>query len=204
MRRPTETALKSRARALLEAMTSRARWIYAVPRDDGLEAVRAIAIASGLRASDDETRFENEARTASIAVRDEPELEVLIIEARGEASAEILAKILEQAGFYAQSTLLGTAFDVDDEEAADALGTLAHMVAVWDDGWRDLFAIHLGAADPAVRRRAVEASLTAALAAGAPGPLPKLLEDARSSEKDEAIRESMVAACRVLTPRDTE
>lgn len=197
MRRPTETALKSRARALLEAMTARGRFIYAVPRDDGPDAVSAIVSAEGLREVDG--RYQNEKGTASITVRDRLDLEVLIVEAAGEDAPEILAKILDKAGFYAQSTLLGTAFDVADEEASDALGTLAHMVVVWDDAWRDLFALHLGASDPSVRRRAVEAGLDACRTAGAPGPLPGLLDAAIGREKDDALKQQMIAASSALT-----
>ena len=47
MPRPTQTALKGRARALLAAMTERARWIYAVPRDEGAN-VQPILEAAGL------------------------------------------------------------------------------------------------------------------------------------------------------------
>lgn len=203
MRRPTETALKSRARALLEAMTARARWIYAVPRDDGPDAVREIAIAEGYSCVEDDAqtraaRYENAKKTASITVRDEPDLEVLILDAAGDDAPEALAKILDKAGFYAQSTLLGTAFDVEDEESADALGTLAHMVVSWDDAWRDLFALHLGAADPALRRRAVDATIDAVRAAGKAGPAAALLEAAMGKEKDDAIRERMASVREII------
>lgn len=195
MRRPTETALKSRARALLEAMTARQRWIYAVPRDDGPAAVRAVALADGLRATnDDATTFANEKGTATIATRDAAELEVLLVEAAGEDAPEILAKILDQAGFYAQSTLLGTAFDVHDEEAPSALGTLAYMVVAWDEPWKELFALHLGASDPVVRREAAAALAIAAETARAQGPAPALLDEAIAREKVPEISEAMRAA----------
>src|SRR5689334_1944235 len=150
MRRPTETALRTRARTLLEAMTTQARWIYAVPRDDGPAAVRTIAIAEGLRATQEDAAtgtatFANEKGSASLRVVDSEDLDVLLVEATGDDVPPILGKILEQAGFYAQSTLLGTALDVHDEEASTALGTLAHMAVTWDDAWRELFALHLAA-----------------------------------------------------------
>lgn len=193
MRRPTETALKSRARALLEAMTARLRWIYAVPRDDGPAAVRAVALAEGLVAKDDAT-FTNEEGTATITTRDAEALDVLFVEAAGEDAPPILAKILEQAGFYAQSTLLGTAFDVRDEEAPSALGTLAHLVVAWDEPWRELFALHLAAPDPAVRRAAIASLAIAAATAHEPGPAAALLDAALAKEQMAEVAETMRSA----------
>jgi hypothetical protein len=199
MPRPTETALRGRARALLEAMTARLRWIYAVPRDDGPAAVRAVAQAEGLRLVEESeaaatARWANEKGTATIVVRDAPDLDVLLVEAAGEDAPPLLGKILDQAGFYAQSTLLGTAFDVRDEEASTALGTLAHMVVAWDDPWRDLFRLHLTAPDAPVRRDAAAAIVTATHAAGAPGPAPALLEEAIGKEKVDEVKDALTAA----------
>ncbi|MFT3773670.1 MAG: hypothetical protein QM820_50490 [Minicystis sp.] len=199
MRRPTETALRTRARTLLEAMTTRSRWIYAVPRDDGPAAVRAVALAEGLRCTEEDAAagtatFANEKGTATLRTVDSSELEVLLVEASGDDAPPMLGKILEQAGFYAQSTLLGTAFDVHDEEASSALGTLAHMVVAWDDPWRELFALHLAAADAPVRRDAAAALVIAASAARAPGPAPALLEEAIKREKDPELKDALTAA----------
>ena len=77
MPRPTETALKGRARGLLEAMTARARWIYAVPSDLGSQAARPIALAAGLVLEEEEpgalaARFGNEKRTASLVTFESP------------------------------------------------------------------------------------------------------------------------------------
>jgi hypothetical protein len=193
MRRPTETALKSRARALLETMTARLCWIYAVPRDDGPAAVRAVALADGLVAKDEAT-FANEKGTATIVMRDDADLDVLFVEAQGEDAPPILGKILDQAGFYAQSTLLGTAFDVRDEEAPSALGTLAFMVVAWDEPWRELFALHLGAPDPAVRRAAIGSLLSAVATARANGPAAALLDAAIAKEKDAELAEALRSA----------
>jgi len=189
MRRPTETALKSRARALLEAMTAGRRWIYAVPRDDGPAAARAAALAEGLRCTLDDpatgtATFANEQGTATLSTRDDAELEVLLVEATGEDAPKVLAKILDEAGFYAQSTLLGTALDVRDEETATALATLAHMVVAWDADWRSLFAMHLGAEDANVRGRAPRSLATAVRTARDRGPAVELLEEAIGREKD--------------------
>src|SRR4051812_41907352 len=121
--RPTETALRARARGLLEAMTERARWIYALPRE-GAAAVRAIALDKGLRVEEEDAaagaaRYAKD--KASLVTLDSSELEVMIVEAAGPEAPAVLADILERTGFYAQSTLLGTALDVKDEEAPKAL-----------------------------------------------------------------------------------
>src|SRR5262249_47854419 len=139
MPRPTETALKGRARALLEAMTERARWIYAIP-PEGAAAVREIALGRGLTVEEHDeaagaARYAKD--RASLVTFESPELEVLLIEAAGEEAPPVLAEILERTGFYAQSTLLGTALDVKDPEAPKALRTLAHMVVAWDEDWSD-------------------------------------------------------------------
>lgn len=194
MPRPTETALRGRARALLEAMTERALWTYAVPRDDGPAAVREAALAAGLRADPaDGARWLDARGEAAITARDDEALDVLLVTARGEDAMPALAQILDKAGFYAQSTLLGTAHDVRDEEAPSALGTLAHMVVAWDDAWRELFQLHLGAADPVVRRDAAAALVTAAAAAGA-APAIALLEAAAAKEKVAEVQAAMAAA----------
>src|SRR4051794_6721175 len=104
---PTETALKQRARALLGAMTERARWMYAVPRDEGEAATaRSILEADGLRVEDSDdkagaVRFSNAKGSAAFVLFDSPELEVLLLEATGEDAPESLAKILDRTGFYA-------------------------------------------------------------------------------------------------------
>jgi hypothetical protein len=188
MPRPTDTALKGRARALLEAMTERLRWIYAVPRDDGPAAAEAAAKAAGL-AKEGEARWAK--AKAVITLVDRPDLDVLVVEATGEEAPPVLSRILEQAGFYAQSTLLGTAHDLRDEEAPEALATLATMVVVWDAGWRDLFVLHLRAEDPALRREAARSLAVAAEAARAPKPAAALLEEAIGREKDDAVKEML-------------
>lgn len=196
MRRPTETALKSRARALLEAMTARSRWIYAVPRDDGPAAARAVAEAEGLRATEEGaiTTWIDAAGAAVLVARDAPDLDVIVLEARGKAAVPLVAKVLDEAGFYAQSTLLGTAFDVRDEEAPSALGTLAYMAVAWDDAWRDLFALHLAAPDAAVRREAAASLVIAASTSGAPAPVRALLEAAAAKEKEADVEGALRAA----------
>jgi hypothetical protein len=195
MRRPTETALRSRARALLEAMTDRGRWIYAVPRDDGPAAVREVALAAGFTApAADAPAARYEKGAAALVARDAADLDVLLVEATGEEAAALLGPILDKAGFYAQSTLLGTAFDVLDEEAPTALQTLAFMVVTWDADWRELFAGHLAAEDPVVRREAGTALTIAAATAGDPGPAAALLDEALGREPDAEVAAALTAA----------
>src|SRR5262245_11747841 len=103
MPRPTETALRGRARALLEAMTARARSTAAVPRADGPAPLRALAAAAGLRVEDEEggaARWSSDEVKASLVVLDSAELEVMLVEAAGDDAPPILADILERAGFY--------------------------------------------------------------------------------------------------------
>jgi len=202
MPRPTDTALRNRARALLEAMTARARWIYAVPQEEG-PAVRALALASGLRvAQEDEgagaTRYENEKGSASLVTLDSAELEVLLVEAAGVDASELLAKIVDTAGFYAQSTLLGTAADVRDPEAPKALRTLAHMVVAWDEDWGDLFLLHLAAPDPVVRHDATVALTVAVMVSHEAGPALALLEEALRREKFPKLKETMTEALNLV------
>ncbi len=203
MPRPTETALKGRARSLLEAMTARARWIYAVPRDLGAQAVRTIALAKGLRCVEEDAkagaaRFSNDNDAASIVTLDSADLEVMLIEARGPDAPPILADILERTGFYAQSTLLGTALDVRDEEAPKALRTLAHMVVAWDEDWSDLFLLHLASPDPVVRHDATMALTVAVMVAHDKGPAPALLDEAIRREKFPKLKETMREALNVV------
>jgi hypothetical protein len=203
MPRPTETALKGRARALLEAMTARARWIYAVPREEGLRIARAVAEARGLRCEEEDAkagaaRFADEKGSASIVTLDSAELEVMLVEGAGAEAPPILADILEKTGFYAQSTLLGTALDVREPEAPKALRTLAHMVVAWDEDWSDLFLLHLASTDPVVRHDATIALTVAVMVARDAGPAPALLEEAMKREKFPKLLDTMREAREVV------
>jgi hypothetical protein len=203
MPRPTETALRGRARALLEAMTERARWIYALPRAEAPAAVRAVALARGLRCEEEDAgagtaRFVDEKATASLVTFDSAELDVLLVEAAGPEAPGALADILDKTGFYAQSTLLGTALDVKDEEAPKALRTLAHMVVAWDEDWSDVFLLHLASPDPVVRHDAVVALTVAVMVARDAGPAPELLEEAIRREKFPKLKDTMTEALDVV------
>src|SRR5688572_4262547 len=111
---PTDTALKGRARALLEAMTERERWVYALPREAGDAHARPLLEALGLRCEDEAAgarvaRLVNEGDTARFVLFSSPELEVLLVEASGGDAPEALAQLLDKTGFYAQSELLRAA-----------------------------------------------------------------------------------------------
>ncbi len=202
---PTETALKGRARALLEAMTERARWMYAVPRDQGeAAAARAILEGCGLRVEESDekagvTRLVSSNEKAAFVLYDAPDLEVLLVEATGPEAPEMLAKVLERTGFYAQSRLLKSAIDVRDEEAPKALKTLAHMVVAWDEDWSDLFLLHLASPDPIVRHEAAMALTVATMVARDPGPAIALLEEAKGREKFPKLRDTLEEAIQVIS-----
>jgi hypothetical protein len=203
MPRPTETALRSRARALLEAMTERARWMYALPRVEGPAAVRAVALAHGLRAEEDDptagaARFAAESGASSLVLLDSAALDVALVEAAGPEAPPLLKEILDRTGFYAQSTLLGVALDVRDDEAPKALRTLAHMVVAWDEDWSDLFLLHLASPDPVVRHDAALALTVAVMVARDAGPAPALLEEAIRREKFPKLQETMTEALGVV------
>jgi hypothetical protein len=217
MPRPTETALKGRARALLAAMTERARWIYAVPRDEG-EKVQPILEAAGLVCEERDpaagvARFgvaprpsppapspsQGEGVKASFVIFDSSELEVMLLEAAGDDAPPILAKVLDRTGFYAQSQLIGTALDVRDPEASKSLRTLAHMVVGWDEDWSDLFLLHLAAPDPIVRHEAALALSVAAMVARETGPAIAPLEEARRRETFPKLKETIGEAIALLT-----
>jgi hypothetical protein len=202
---PTETALKDRARALLGAMTERARWVYAVPRDAGeAQIARSIIEGDGLRVDESDekagvVRLVSSDGKASFVLFDAVDLEVLLIEAKGEAAPETLAKILERTGFYAQSQLLRTAIDVRDPEAPKALRTLSHMVVAWDEDWSDLYLLHLASPDPIVRHDAAMALTIATMVAHEPGPAIALLEEAKKREKFPKLRDTLDEAIQVIS-----
>lgn len=202
---PTETALKSRARALLGAMTERARWMYAVPRDAGeLATARAILEGDGFHVEDSDEkahtyRFAAARGETAFVLFDSDELEVLFIEATGADAPETLAKVLERTGFYAQSQLLKTAIDVRDPEAPKALRTLAHMVVAWDEDWSDLFLLHLASPDPVARHEAAMGLAIATMVTRDAGPAIALLEEAKRREKFPKLKETLDEAIQVIS-----
>jgi hypothetical protein len=194
--RPSATALKSRARILVEQMTERARWIYALPPADAKESLAPTLETHGLVVKETNetgtvTRWANPAETATFVVLERADLDVVLVEAQGGEAAGPLGALVAKVGFYAQSTLLASAFDVASEDARKALLTLAHMVVVWDDDWADLFVLHLASPDPIVRHDAVMALTVAALVAREKGPCPELLAEAAARETFPKLRETI-------------
>lgn len=201
MHRPTDTALRARARQLIEMMNERGRFIYAIP-DDSAHHAKPLALAAGFTL-DEEDEGAKVARLTSpaggsLVVFASPELDVTFIEARGEAAPEALANILEKTEFYAQSTLLAVALDVNDPEAPKALRTLAHMVVAWDEDWSDLFLLHLASPDAVVRHEAVAATTIAAMVAADIGPAKELLREAERREKFPKLKETIGEALQLL------
>lgn len=202
MLRPTETALKQRARHLVESMTERARWIYAIPRDEAVR-VRPRLEAAGFVCEEEDAggkvaRYVRGGSRAAFVVYDSPELDVTFVEARGEETPETLGAVLEDTAFYAQSTLLGVACDIADPEAPKALRTLAHMVVTWDEDWSDLFLLHLASPDPLIRHETVTSLSIASMVAQESTAAVALLREAESREKYPKLKETLGEAIRLL------
>lgn len=203
---PSDTALKSRARTLLEAMTERERWVYAVPLSEAASdggSARTILEAAGLTCEEEDAgagvvRLAGAAGAARFVLFDSTPLDVTLVEASGAGAPPLLAEVLEKTGFYAQSQLLGTALDVRDPECVKALRTLAHMVVVWDEDWSDLFLLHLASPDAVVRHEAVASLSIAAMVARDAAPALHLLREARSREKFPKLAETMDEAMTLI------
>jgi hypothetical protein len=201
--RPSPTALKDRARTLVEQMTARGRFVYAVPREEARSHLATVLTALGfaLRETEDSGRVSkwgNLADSATLVVLERIDLDVTFIQGDGSEAVAPLAAILGKTGFFAQSTLLESAFDVGTEDARKALLTLAHMVVAWDADWADLFLLHLAAPDPVVRHDAVTALTVAAMVARDRGPAPELLAEAAKRETYPKLKETIDDARRVI------
>jgi hypothetical protein len=201
--KPSPTALKDRARTLVERMTERARFVYAVPREEARAALAKILVAEGfaLRETEDAgrvTKWTNADHTASFVVLEREDLDVTFLQGDGAGTVPALGAILNETGFFAQSTLLESAFDGGTEDARKALLTLAHMVVAWDADWADLFLLHLAAPDPVVRHDAVTALTVAAMVARDRAPAQELLAEAAKRETFPKLRETIDDAQRVL------
>ena len=203
MFRPSPTALKDRARTLVEQMTARGRFVYAVPREEARSHLATVLTSLGfvLRETDDSGRvakWGNLTDSATLVVLERIDLDVTFIQGDGSEAVAPLAAILGKTGFFAQSTLLESAFDVGTEDARKALLTLAHMVVAWDADWADLFLLHLAAPDPVVRHDAVTALTVAAMVARDRGPAPELLAEAAKRETYPKLKETIDDARRVI------
>jgi hypothetical protein len=195
---PTAAALQARARALIAAMSERARWIYAVPRSP-----RALLEAEGLRCEQDDAaagvcRLVAAKGRAAFVVFDNAALGVTLVEAEGEDAPPILARVLEATGFCAQSQLLQAALALREPEASRALRILAHMVVAWDEDWSDLFLLHLASPDPVARHEAALSLTLAAMVARDAGPARALLGEALRRERFPKLRETLEEALWVV------
>jgi hypothetical protein len=190
---PSAASLKNRARLLLEAMGEQERWVYAVPTE-AAEVLRQVALALAFQEPSPGV-FEGP-EGARLQFLEDPEIETGLLVASGAGVVPVLGKVLEQAGFFAQSRLLEVAYDPEDEEAPAALRTLAYMISSWTDPWPELFELHLASPTPGVRASAVRA--LGLLARGTPrDAVQRVLEAQASREGDPgvqaAVREALGA-----------
>jgi hypothetical protein len=203
MNRPSSTALKARARTLLERMTERARWIYALPPEDALEHLSKTFADHGfvvgeVAADGKVEKWNNAGESGAFVVLQRDDLDVVLVEAEGADSAAPLGALLGKTGFFAQSALLESAFDVATEDARKALLTLSHMVVAWDADWADLFLLHLASPDPIVRHDAVTGLTVAAMVARDKGPAGELLAEAARRETYPKLKETIEDARRCV------
>jgi hypothetical protein len=216
MPRPSDTALKNRARTLLEAMTERQRWIYAIPAA-AFAAARAEAEAAGMQVAElDEPDGEGdegaqppvgelgvllEGNGFTIELEVQPDLEVVVLEGNGEGAVPVISAILAKTGFFAQSQLLAVAHEIGEPEAPEALGTLATMVVSWDAEWAKLFGLHLASSSPDMRGDAAASLAEAAIRAGASTAVRPIIERAVAAEQHDETRARMTEAlARLATP----
>jgi hypothetical protein len=191
--RPTEASLRTRARTLVERMTERERWIYAVPPEEARTDAPRVLAARGWKESAPGTWTGPEGG-ATVRLVERSDLAVTLVEARGADAAEPLGAVLEATTFYAQSTLLAHAHDRDDEESETALATLAAMCVAWDPAWESLFTEHLGDIDAPVRAAAAASLVEAAATCGDAAPARRLLAKALATEGDDDARGVMQRA----------
>jgi len=197
--RPSPTALKDRARVLVERMTDRGRFVYALPEDEADIHLANTLTEHGFVICESQeearvTKWCHHAAGATFVVLERRDLEVTFVQTDGGGAVQPLGALLAKTGFFAQSALLESAFDVATEDARKALLTLAHMVVAWDDDWADLFLLHLAAPDPVVRHDAVTALTVAAMVARDKGPAPELLDEAAKRESYPKLKETIVQA----------
>ena len=203
MHRPSTTALKDRARTLVEKMTERGRFVYAIPREEARAHLPQVLTEQGyqLRETEDGGRvakWTSAEKSATLVVLEREDLEVTFVQGDGGDAIPALGAILDKTGFFAQSTLLESAFDGGTEDARKALLTLAHMVVAWDADWADLFLLHLAAPDPVVRHDAVTSLTIATMVARDRGPAPELLAEAAKRETYPKLKETIEDAQKVV------
>jgi len=202
----TEAALKERARTLLVGMTERSRWVYALPSESFAKVCAVLDEASIPKVAEEAegrvVRHVSADDKAAFVVFDNPDLDVVLVEAEGDAAVPTMQKLLELTGFLPQSKLWGEALDIGEPRATTSLKILAHMAVAWDDDWTDLFLLHLASPDPIVRREALNATLLAAMVARQAEPAIELLEEAKRREKFPKLAESIDEGLKVLEALD--
>lgn len=202
---PDAAALKKRARGMLVAMTDRAHWIYALPREaQTFDKALAVLAAEGIPRVEDAAgksvvRLGSEEAGASFIVYDAEALGLVLLEGAGNGAVPTLAKVLEATGFVPQSELWRQALDVADARAASrAVRALAHMMVEWDADFHDLFILHLASPDAIARHEAVVAVTLASLVARDAFPGLELVEEALARESFPKLKETMEEAMTVL------
>jgi hypothetical protein len=184
-------------------MTERERFVYAIPRDEARAHLANVLAEQGflLRETDDAGRvakWANPGDGATLVVLEREDLDVTFVQGDGGDAIPALGAILNKTGFFAQSTLLESAFDGGTEDARKALLTLAHMVVAWDSDWSDLFLLHLASPDPVVRHDAVTSLTIATMVARDRGPAPELLAEAAKRETYPKLKETIEDAQKVV------
>jgi len=184
-------------------MTDRGRWVYALPPAETREHLAKTFADHGFAAAEVDAagkveKWSNGAGSASFVVLERADLDVTLVEAQGGDAVAALGALLGKTGFFAQTALLESAFDVATPDARKALLTLAHMVVAWDDDWADLFLLHLASPDPVVRHDAVTAVTVAAMVARDKGPVPELLAEAARRETYPKLKETIADAQKVV------
>ena len=76
---PSETALKGRARTMLEAMTARERWVYAVPPEGAREHASRALEPLGLTKTPGDAQDRYERAGATVLVAEAPDLDVAFV-----------------------------------------------------------------------------------------------------------------------------
>jgi len=188
---------------LLERMTDRERWIYALPPEEAGRHLTPTLTAHGFVAGESENegkvrKWTNEGASSSFVVLEREDLEVVLVEAQGGDAVAALGALLKETGFFAQSALLSSVMDVSTNDARKALLTLAHMVVAWDEDWADLFLLHLASPDPVVRHDAVTALTVAAMVARDKGPATELLAEAGKRETYPKLKQTIDEACKLV------
>lgn len=202
MTKVDEAALKKRARAMMVAMTERAHWVYALPREAFPAACARLEAAGLARAEDGDegrvVRFGDEDACRFVLMDSEP-LDATMVDASGGDSVPILRELVEAHGFLPQSVIWETALDVGHpKEASVALRMLAHMTVGWDEDVIDLFLLHLASPDAVARNEAVMAVTLAAMVARDVEPALALLREAEGRERYPKLAETIGEAIRAL------